>query len=180
MRYSNTPTPTPLTFEKFPSSSRRIAVVTFAAAVASSLRNHAANGLEPARSRYSRTVKVYMVTQTLPSSKGRNKSKSITVPSEEAFVRETHSPLHHRVAARRFTEPLRAQLRCTLLRLEIHVDQSEAVAVAVDPLEVVLGTPQEVPAHWHTVGGGTPQLREVRAQEHDSVGVIHPAIVGNG
>src|SRR5262245_23266916 len=68
MRYSNTPAPTPLTLEKFPSSSRRSAVVTFAAAVASRLRNHAANGLEPARSRYSRTVNVHMVTDTLPLS----------------------------------------------------------------------------------------------------------------
>ena len=34
MRYSNTPAPTPLTLEKFPSSNRRTAVVIFAAAVA--------------------------------------------------------------------------------------------------------------------------------------------------
>ncbi len=68
IRYSNTPAPTPLTFEKFPSSSRRSAVVTLAAAGASRLRNQAANGLEPARSRYSRTVKIHMVTQELPLS----------------------------------------------------------------------------------------------------------------
>jgi dihydrofolate reductase len=45
--------PTPFTFEKLPSSSRRTAAVTFAAATASRLRNQAANGLDPARSRYS-------------------------------------------------------------------------------------------------------------------------------
>ena len=67
MQYSNTPAPTPLTFERFPTASCRSATVTFAAAGALRLRNHAANELEPPRSRYSRSVKHQMVTYTLPT-----------------------------------------------------------------------------------------------------------------
>ena len=63
---SKTPAPTPLTFEKLPSSNRRIAVVTFAAAVASSARNHSANGFEPSRARNSRMINIAMVTHELP------------------------------------------------------------------------------------------------------------------
>ena len=50
---SNTPTPTPFTFEKFPSSNRRTAVMIFAAAMASSAANQFPNGLAPSRSRNS-------------------------------------------------------------------------------------------------------------------------------
>src|SRR5437899_7014174 len=48
------------------------------------------------------------------------------------------TPSDHRVAPGRLAEPLRAELRRALLRLEVHVDQPEAVAVAISPLEVVL------------------------------------------
>ena len=58
-----------LTFDRFPSSMRRTLVVTFAAAVASRPPNHVANGLEPSRSRYSRTITILMVTQMSPSSR---------------------------------------------------------------------------------------------------------------
>src|SRR5262245_42804920 len=40
----------------------------------------------------------------------------------------------HSVAPHRLAEPLGAQLRYSLLRLEVHVDQPEAIAVAIDPL----------------------------------------------
>jgi hypothetical protein len=66
--HSKTPAPTSFTLEKFPSSSRRTAVVTLAAAAASSPSNHFANGLEPSRFRNSRAV-IATVTHTLPLSK---------------------------------------------------------------------------------------------------------------
>src|SRR5262245_53910390 len=77
--------------------------------------------------------------------------------------------LHDCVAPRRFTEPLRAQLRRPFLRLEVDIDDPEAVAVAVNPFEIVLGAPEKVPTHRYSVGSCTLQLREVGAQEHDPV-----------
>src|SRR5262249_16880966 len=77
------------------------------------------------------------------------------------------SLLRHRVALRCFVEPGGAQLRRALLRLEVHVDQPEAVAVPINPFEVVLRTPEEVPLHRHAIGRRTLELREVRAQKHD-------------
>ena len=44
--------------------------------------------------------------------------------------------LHDGVASRCLAEPLRTQLRSTFLRLEVDVHEPEAVAIAVDPLEV--------------------------------------------
>src|SRR5262245_63033210 len=61
------------------------------------------------------------------------------------------------VASCRFTKPLRAQLRRALLGREIHVDQPEAVAVAINPCEVVLRTPEEVSVHGDAVGSRTLQ-----------------------
>src|SRR5436309_1670414 len=55
MRYSKTPLPTPFTFEKLPCPSRYSAVLTLAAAVASSSSNHRRNGERPDGSRYSAT-----------------------------------------------------------------------------------------------------------------------------
>ena len=48
------------------------------------------------------------------------------------------------------------------------------------PLEVVLGAPQEVPIDRHAFGCGALQLTEVGAQEHHAVGVIDPAVLGDG
>src|SRR5262245_32562479 len=80
-------------------------------------------------------------------------------------VRE-HPPLHHHVLPRGDTEPLGAELRDPLLRLEVHVDYPEAVAIPVDPLEVVLRTPEEVPIHRHALGRRTLKLGKTGAQEH--------------
>src|SRR5215813_8776480 len=88
-------------------------------------------------------------------------------------------PLHDRVAPCRFAEPRRAQLGRALLRLEVDVDQPEAVPVPINPFEVVLRTPEEVPLHRYTIGRGTLELRKVRAQKHDPVGVVHLAIVSD-
>src|SRR5262249_60570305 len=48
------------------------------------------------------------------------------------------------------SEPLGAELRDPLLGLEVHVDQPEPIAVAVDPLEVVLGAPVELAVYRYT------------------------------
>src|SRR5262245_45553728 len=75
----------------------------------------------------------------------------------------------------RLAKPLRAELRRAFLSLVVHVDQPEAVAKAVDPFEVVLSAPQEIPTHRYAISGRALQLCEVRAQEHDPVGVVHLA-----
>src|SRR5262249_23632838 len=67
---------------------------------------------------------------------------------------------HHRVHPRRLSEPLCAELRRPLECLEVDVDQPETVAVAVDPLEVVLGAPVEVAVDRHTVRGCVLELVE--------------------
>src|SRR5215467_11457208 len=52
--------------------------------------------------------------------------------------------LHHPVARGGLAEPHGAQLGRALLRREVHVHEAEAVAVAVDPFEVVHRAPLEV------------------------------------
>src|SRR5215510_14004699 len=83
------------------------------------------------------------------------------------------------IAARCFAEERRAQLGRPLQRLEVHIDQPEAIAVDINPFEVVLRAPEEVPIHRYTVGGRTLELREAGVQEHDPVGVVHLAIVSD-
>src|SRR5215813_4886514 len=62
-------------------------------------------------------------------------------------------PLHHRVAGGDLPEVRRAQLRRSLLRLEVHVHDPEPVAVSLAPLEVVHQTPLEVALDRHAFGG---------------------------
>src|SRR5262245_15926401 len=66
-------------------------------------------------------------------------------------------------------EPLRTQLGDALLRLEVHVDQAEAVAVAVDPLEIVLGAPVEVAVYRHAFVGCPLEIVQASSHEHHSV-----------
>src|SRR5262245_28255949 len=87
--------------------------------------------------------------------------------------------LYDCIAARCFAKERRAQLGRPLQRLEVHIDQPEAIAVAINPFEVVLCAPEEVPIHRYAVGGRTLELREAGAQEHDPVGVVHLAIIGD-
>src|SRR5262249_32374241 len=86
---------------------------------------------------------------------------------------------YYRVAPNRFAKPHRAELRCTLLRFEIHVDEPEPVAESIHPLKVVLRAPEEVPMYRHTVDCRPLKLRQVSAQEHDPVGIVHLAIFGD-
>src|SRR5215510_13578834 len=85
--------------------------------------------------------------------------------------------LDDRIAPRRFTEPLRAELGDPLLRLEVHVDQPEAIAVPINPFEVVLRTPVKIPIHGRAVGCRTLELCETSAQEHHPVRVVHAAVL---
>jgi hypothetical protein len=52
------------------------------------------------------------------------------------------------------TEPLGAELRDPLQRVEVDIDQPEPAAIAFDTLEVVFGAPEEVPVHRYAVRGG--------------------------
>jgi len=86
--------------------------------------------------------------------------------------------LQHRILPRGFPEPLRAQLRDPLQRVEIHIHDPEPVAEAISPLQIVLGAPQEVVVHRHAVGGRSLELPKAGPQEHDPVGgralAVHP------
>src|SRR5262249_19085261 len=86
--------------------------------------------------------------------------------------------LHHRVLPRCLPEPLGAELRRPLQRLEVDVDQPEPVAEAVHPLEVVLRTPVKVPVHGNAFRGGPLKLSEAGPQEHHPIRVVHLAVVG--
>ena len=75
--------------------------------------------------------------------------------------------LHDRVAPGCLAGPRDPKLRRTLLRVEVHVNQPEAVAEAGPPLEVVHQAPLEVTLDRNAVGGRPLELRHVSAQEHD-------------
>src|SRR5262249_50041499 len=77
-----------------------------------------------------------------------------------------------------FTEPVGAELRSPLERVEVDVDEPEPVAVAVDPLEVGLRAPGEVAVPRPSFGGWAVELPEAGAQEHHPVRVVPPAVVG--
>src|SRR5262249_17423104 len=70
-------------------------------------------------------------------------------------------------------------LRRPLLRLEVHVHQPETIAEPLGPLKVVHRAPLEVALHRHAVFGRPLELSQVSAEEHDAVGVINLAVVGN-
>src|SRR5690606_23300460 len=82
---------------------------------------------------------------------------------------------HDGVLACGLAEPPGAELGRALLGLEIDVDQPEAVAEARGPFEVVHRAPVEIPLDGDAFGGGTLELRQVRAEEHDAVGVVDGA-----
>src|SRR4051794_15692522 len=83
------------------------------------------------------------------------------------------------VAAGGLFEPRGAQLGRPLERLEVDVHQSEAVAEAGRPLEVVLRTPMEVAVDRHALRDGALELAQRGAHEHDPVRVVDTSrIVG--
>ena len=75
------------------------------------------------------------------------------------------------VAARDLGEPARAVLRRALERLEVDVDQPEALAVAVAPLEVVHQRPHEVAAQVDAVGDRPVRGAEVAVEVRDPIRV---------
>src|SRR5262245_8461167 len=106
------------------------------------------------------------------SAKGQKRTFAWILLIDAHCVRIISASLRHRVPPRGLTEERRAQLRHAFLRLEVNIDQPEAVAVAINPFEVVLCAPVEVPIHRYAVGGRTLELCEAGAQEHDPVGVV--------
>src|SRR5215212_183907 len=103
--------------------------------------------------------------------------------NEAPTTRAACSSAQAGVATRRLAcclpEPLRAELGLALEGVEVDVDQAEAVAVAVDPLQVVLGAPGEVAGHRHALGGRPLQLAQAGPQEHHPVAVVPPAVLGD-
>jgi hypothetical protein len=53
--------------------------------------------------------------------------------------------LYDGVSLSRLSEPLGAELRPAFQSVEVDVDKPEPVPIAVDPFEVVLAAPEEVP-----------------------------------
>src|SRR5262245_1171710 len=87
--------------------------------------------------------------------------------------------LCHLVSHGNFSEKRGAHLWCTFLRLEVNVHQPEAItAKPCTPLEVVHPTPLEVALDGHASSGGALELHQAGAKEHDAVGVVNLAIVG--
>src|SRR5262245_58236576 len=85
--------------------------------------------------------------------------------------------LNHGVAPGRLTEPLGAELRCPLLRREVDIDEPEAVAVAVEPFEVVLRAPEEIPVDRYALRRRALELTQVGAQKHHPVRVVHVTVL---
>src|SRR6266550_3580045 len=71
-----------------------------------------------------------------------------------------------------------AELRRPNLRVEIHAIKPKALFKSVDPLEIVHQAPQEIAANRHALGSRTLQLREIIAQVHDPIEIIHATIGG--
>src|SRR6187399_385574 len=69
--------------------------------------------------------------------------------------------LRHSVASCDFAKPRGTQLRGPLLRVEIDVNETEAIPESCSPLEVVHCAPVEIAFHTYTVGGCALQLRQV-------------------
>lgn len=90
-----------------------------------------------------------------------------------------HVGLFNHVAPRRFAEPQRAQLGRSFLGLEVHIDQPEAVAVAVDPLEVVHRAPVEAALERNAFGRGALLPHHAVAQVHHTVVVVDVAVLRN-
>ena len=85
----------------------------------------------------------------------------------------------HTTAFRRATSRNHAALALALLHLEVHVHESEAVPAQPGvPLEVVHRAPLKVTLHRHALGGHPLLLRQVRADEHDAVGVVDVPVGG--
>src|SRR5215471_8180678 len=79
-----------------------------------------------------------------------------------------------RVARHGLAEPSGTTFRRALLRLEVHMDEPEPIAEAVDPFEVVHQAPVEIALYRHSVSGRALELSEIGAQEHNPVRVVHP------
>ena len=62
------------------------------------------------------------------------------------------------------------------MRLEIHVVQPKTLFESVDPFEIVHQALQEISANRDAFGSRTLQLRQIVAQLHDAVEVVHAAI----
>lgn len=86
--------------------------------------------------------------------------------------------LHHRVTPRGLAKPSGAHFWRPLLCVEVHVHQPEPVTEAGRPFEVVHRAPVEIAFDRYTLGCRALQLGQVGADEHDAVGVVDVAVIG--
>ena len=104
-------------------------------------------------------------TTNSPSAIERSNASTATVPSSKTLVSSLYSMLAISHPLRRRGDPVaipeRAPLRDAPLRLEVDVDDPEALRVPVLPLEVVEQRPDEVAAHVDPGGDRLLDGREV-------------------
>src|SRR5919201_6779594 len=125
-----------------------------------------------------------------PSPTSRLKSRTASVPSGKTLLTPSKaSPaisdpscaqplaLTSRAHARdEVPVPERAALGHARLRVEVDVDDAEALVVALFPLEVVEQRPHAVAAHVGAVGHRARQRREVTLQVGHPLGVLDAAV----
>ena len=75
---------------------------------------------------------------------------------------------HNSIARDHFAVKLSAQLRSSLLRLEVDLMDPEASLISVGALVVTQKAPKKISAHRHTFSNSPLQVRQVIAQIHDA------------
>src|SRR5688572_1695011 len=75
-----------------------------------------------------------------------------------------------------FTVPVIGILRRALLRLVVDVDETEAILVALAPLEVVEDRPVEVAGDRHAFRRGALEAAEIVREEVDALRIVHLAV----
>src|SRR5450631_803740 len=93
---------------------------------------------------------------------------------------EMRQPVSHpdRVFRHHVAIERRAELRRPGLGLEIHVIDAKTLFKSENPFEIIHQAPQEIAPHRHALGCRALQLREVIAQEHDTVEIAYLAVRG--
>src|SRR4051794_13534049 len=118
-----------------------------------------------------RTSRVTAWTAVVPSS-------NVLVTPAKPMLAMRRSPLLARAAGPVDVVPVeeRAGLGRARLRVEVHVDDPEALVVALLPLEVVEQRPDVVTAHVGAVGDGLAQGLEMARQVRAALGVLDAAV----
>src|SRR5689334_23555993 len=80
------------------------------------------------------------------------------------------------IAADDLPIPVKGVLGRALLRLEIHVNQAEALTIAFRPLEIVHQAPGKIAAHISAAAARAGELAQIALHEIDSLRIVYLAI----